>query len=155
MSRKAPIITLEELKSKCEILLNIGHPDFEWYNNFTPKIKKDLEKINFDFENLTFGGEGYYDEGSFADYPAGYKVLDNNLPILLSNAGGDWEHPICYCIYWDGKEMRAYIPKDGNVYNKKEKCAYGSEDDCDYNEITEESNHELIFADIMKRIQIS
>ena len=76
------------------------------------------------------------------------------------NAGGDWEFPVCFVMYWDGKELRAYIPKDGNAWNKKQKTAYGSEEDMDEDyEVDSEKieekevSEEKIFADVLKRIQ--
>lgn len=53
--------------------------------------------------------------------------------------------------------MRAYIPEDGNIYNKKEKCAYGSEDDYENSpdeDTLPDGDPELIFKDIVNRIQI-
>ena len=161
MSRFAPIITLDEFKEICLKELKAGTSDFH-PDNFSNKIQKDISKIQFDFENWDIGNADYNydkyptDHQGFADYPCGYKVLKNGLPVLFVNAGGDWEYPICFCIYYDGKTLRAYIPTDGNVYNKKEKCAYGSEcnEEIDTDEITEECNHDAIENDIINRIQI-
>ena len=53
--------------------------------------------------------------------------------------------------------MRGYIPEDGNVFNKKERCAYGSEDseddDIDYSNLPD-GDAEAIRKDVMTRIQI-
>lgn len=43
------------------------------------------------------------------------------------NAGGDWEVPICFAFYWDGTEMRGYIPSEGNVWNKELNRTWGNE----------------------------
>ena len=144
MSRFAPIINLEDLQLKC-------HSMVEKSFQLTSTIEKDLSKINFDWENYE------YETGSgFSSYPCGYEVLSNKLPVLFVNAGGDWEFPICFIIYWDGNKLRGYIPEEGNVFNKKQRCAYGSEDDgeVDLEDITEEPNVDLIRQDIIKRIQI-
>ena len=164
MSRFATIITLDEFKSKCKDKLGIGTEDFDMYDMLEsfPKIEKDLSKIQSDFENWNIGNadpsyEKYpSDHQGYNGYPCGYEVLENGMPILFVNAGGDWECPICFCIYWDGSSMRAYIPKDGNVYNVKEKCAFGSEEDADYDDETEHPNGDpaKIRLDVMKRIQI-
>jgi len=76
--------------------------------------------------------------------------------VLFINAGGDWEFPICFVLYWDGKKMRAYIPSEGNCWNKQEKCAFGSEEDgVDVEEMKDlKGNPELIRSDVMNRIQI-
>lgn len=123
MKRYATKISLEKFQEICKSKLGIGSDDFDGYD-LPEVIEKDLAKINFDRENFSI------DEG-FEDYPCGFEVLENGLPVLFVNSGGDWEFPICFCIYWDGASLRAYIPKDGNVYNIKEKCAYGSEEDMD------------------------
>ena len=85
-------------------------------------------------------------------------VLENNLPVLFVNAGGDWESPICFIIYWDGKSLRGYVPTKGNVFNKKTKAAYGNEYDFDQEEIDDESvpdaNPSEIYGDILNRIII-
>jgi hypothetical protein len=132
MPRFAPIITMDDFKTKCNKAFNIDKEGLDPYE-FPTTIKDDLKKVNFDFENYEIGNAdpnySKYPSEGFNGYPCGYQLLPNNLPVLFVNAGGDWEFPICFCLYWDGKKMRAYIPEDGNTYNKKEKCAYGSEDD--------------------------
>jgi len=51
--------------------------------------------------------------------------------------GGDWEFPVYFIVYWSN-EIRCYIPKNGNAYNKKHKAAYGNyEVDDDGNETDE------------------
>jgi hypothetical protein len=149
MSRFTEIITLEEFKAICLGKLGVGTDEFDPYE-FPETIVKDLAKVNFDFENWDI-------EDGFAEYPCGFKILANGMPTLFVNAGGDWEHPICFCIYWDGKKLRAYIPSDGNVYNKKEKCAFGSEEDSDFEEEEVErplAEPEKIYQDIMERIKV-
>jgi hypothetical protein len=162
MARKAVLITIDELKEKCEDILNIKSEEFDPYENFTELIQKDLSKINFTFENWGFGGAEYVHNPAYISsceshigYETGYKTLENGLPVLFGTGGGDWEEPISFCIYWDGKNLRAYIPKKGNVYNKKEKCAYGSEEIGEVVEETEETpDIQLIREDIMNRIKI-
>jgi len=117
-------------------------------------ISKDLSKINFDFENHTF----YKKAENFAEYPVGYKLLGTDLHVYFVNSGGDWEFPICFIIYLghEGK-LRAYIPNKGNVYNHKEKCAYGSENksnNYDDEELLKEYNYDLMIEDITKRIKL-
>jgi hypothetical protein len=87
-------------------------------------------------------------------------------------AGGDWECPVAFIIYWDGSKLRAYVPTDGNSWNTDTKRAYGNEEKDgedlknmkkrwpeQYAEVEEadggnapEFNWELIFADIQARI---
>ena len=117
-------------------------------------IERDLSKVNFDWENYTC-----WEDKEGCGYPTGYKELATNFHIYLAAAGGDWEHPVCYIFYWGDDELRAYIPTDGNVWNKKEKCAYGSESnaiDIDWDAIKEQINNEFseekMYEDIKRRI---
>ena len=87
-------------------------------------IESDLKKVDFDWENFT----GWGDRQNFATYPVGYRELNPGFHVYFMNCGGDWEFPICFILYWGDNKLRAYIPEDGNAWNKKEKCAYGSED---------------------------
>jgi hypothetical protein len=161
MSRFAKAITLEEFKEICKKRIHVGTDEFDPYE-MSETITKDLAKIQFDMENWCIGNadidfEKYpSDHKGYSNYPCGYEVLENGMPVLFVNAGGDWEWPICFCIYWDGKTLRAYIPKDGNVYNIKQKCAYGSEDDG--SEVDEDNlpsgDPAKIRIDVMNRIQL-
>jgi hypothetical protein len=155
MSRFAPIISLSEFKKLCETKLKIGEEEFYDFEFENRKITNDLSKVNFDTENFTIGNADESNPGScFANYPCGYEVLENGLPVLFANAGGDWEHPICFCFYFDGKTMRAYIPSRGNVWNKEEKCAFGS-DGYDWTNKPElVCDPDEIRKDIMNRIKI-
>ena len=100
------------------------------------QIEKDLSKVNFDWENFS----DFNETESFADYPIGYKELKPGFHVFFVNAGGDWEFPICFIFYWGDGKLRAYIPEDGNAWNKREKCAYGSEET--ENESSEEDQYE-------------
>lgn len=125
--------------------------DNEDYPYEMPKeIRKDF-KIDFDFENYT----DFNDTNGFSDYPVGYKELADGFHVFFVNAGGDWEYPICFIIYWGhNKKLRAYIPKDGNAWHRKEKCAYGSNDSGEYDEIKAEKevSEEKIITEILKHI---
>lgn len=124
MSRKAPIITLDELKEKLEPMFD---EDKGFPYDMPKKLDKDLGKVQHDWENWEKGG---------SEWPElGYKLLKNKLPVLWMMAGGDWECPVYFIIYWDGKSIRGYIPEDGNTYDHEYKAAYGSQEDTDkYND---------------------
>ncbi len=128
-------------------------------DGFTSVIEKDLSKVEFDRENMTDPD----DNDNFSNYPIGFKTIAPDFHVMFCNAGGDWEFPICFIIYWDGKKLRGYIPEDGNAYNKKTKIAYGSEDwdspeavsgeqhpEIEKNEVSEER----IIKDILDRIKL-
>lgn len=93
-------------------------------------IYKDLSKIEVDTENVDYIGEykmpGTESLERFEMIGAGGTAF----PVAWCACGGDWENPLVFVLYIGLKgELRAYIPKDGNVYNKKEKAAYGNNDD--------------------------
>ncbi|MCK9458364.1 MAG: hypothetical protein M0R80_01820 [Proteobacteria bacterium] len=82
-------------------------------------------KVEFDFENVTTDTSNccYELEGLL-----GYNTLDNGMTFFGVSAGGDWEIPVFFVVYWDGKKLRAYIPTDGNPWNTDTKQAYGNAD---------------------------
>jgi len=172
MARKYTEITKEEFLEKVkeimptyddiEELEDRGIYDLEEFpwnlgeQKGTKAIAKDIAKVDFDFENCT---SMEYTE-NYSNYPSGYRELSPGFHTFFVNAGGDWEFPICFVIYWGDKKLRAYIPKDGNAWNKKEKCAYGSESygsdheersDADYEK---EVSEEKIIAEIIKHITL-
>lgn len=147
MSRYFEPITIAEFeeKLKCLSKKHFGDKEFEaretqWNSNWsylnftywksiTPKIVKDLAKIQFSDENMEVDNSG---ESGWP--PLGIQQLDNGFVYLAVMAGGDWEMPVYFIIYWDGKEMRGYVPESGNCYNHKAKSAWGNEDDLDIEE---------------------
>ncbi len=109
---------------------NYDHFSRYAYKSLTRQIEKDLSKVEFDCENLDDGPRGYVDQSSPVDIDRllGYKVLSNGLAFLGIVAGGDWEMPVFFIIYFDGHKLRGYIPEKGNTWNKKTKSAYGNDD---------------------------
>jgi hypothetical protein len=92
-----------------------GKAAYAIYELSGEKLEKDLD-VEFDFENTeTYGEEGL-----------GFQSI-GDFNYFGVSAGGDWEDPIYFIVYFDeNKEVRAYIPEDGNVYNKKLKSAFGN-----------------------------
>jgi hypothetical protein len=97
----------------------------------------------------------------YSMYPVGYKELKSGFHIFFVNSGGDWEFPICFIFYWGDNKLRAYIPQDGNSWNKKAKCAYGSEDDMfeifekdeyDHDKFAKDINESKMTEEILKHI---
>jgi hypothetical protein len=78
------------------------------------EVQKDWSKIDFSTENMDVVAE---------------KVTPAGVPYLQIRAGGDWETPLSCIIYFDGKKLRGYVPKDGNSYNHRAKAAFGNNDD--------------------------
>ncbi len=106
------------------------------WKELTPQIKKDLSKCNFDMENV---GELQSDFGPRG--LMGYHTLDNGLTFKGLCAGGDWEIPVFFLIYWDGSKLRGYIPKDGNPWNTATKYPYGNDDDADAKNVKKRYPH--------------
>lgn len=77
------------------------------------KVDEDLGKIDVDRENIILK-----------------QVVTgaNGVPAIRGILGGDWEIPVVFFLYWDGKTFRGYIPTYGNSFNRHCKCAFGSED---------------------------
>ena len=127
MARFYTEISKEEFLNKVETLMGEEYP-----YKLPTIIKKDLSKVNFDWENYT-----EFKDGGFALYPNGYMEVSPGFHIFFAQAGGDWEYPVCFIFYWGNGILRAYIPNNGNVWNKKEKCAYGSEENEESEEVDE------------------
>ena len=127
------------------------------------RVLRDLSKIEVSFENAeSFDSEEAYRHLPGLEYLEGYEMLgsgDSSFPVLWCAGGGDWEYPIVFVLYMGQKgELRAYIPKDGNAYNHKEKSAYGNNDDDPG--FDDEDNPDLEFdvdkmrADVSNRIRV-
>lgn len=121
MSRNFVKISLNELKKRIKDALDKGDGD---YRRLTSTVEKDLGKIRFDTENMDTNGSRDKDF-------LGFHTLPNGMPFLGVYAGGDWENPVFFIIYWDGSKLRGYIPEDGNLYNTDTKQAYGNDEEAD------------------------
>lgn len=91
----------------------------QWAKN-RPKelntLMDDISKVKYDTENI--GAVGKIES-------------TNGLTYLKCYAGGDWEDPILFFMYWDGNKFRGYIPTYGNAYNRKYKIAFGNNEEQD------------------------
>ncbi len=144
-------ITKQDFLDKVKSLMK--NKDFPYkLDKISPIIYKDLSILNFDWENYTSfketNGFGYNNK-----YPVNYRELEDNFHVFFVNAGGDWEIPICFCFYWDGTELRAYITINGNCFNKKENVLYNNNDIENINaeDIISEKN---IIVDILTYIKL-
>jgi hypothetical protein len=165
MSRNFAPISVEELKQKVQKEFYDEHEGY-LHDKIRKKFKSDL-KVKFDFENFETTDDSFGPKKLM-----GYRTLSNGLTICGMCAGGDWEHPVFFLMYWDGKKLRAYIPTEGNPWNTKTKEAYGNDDKADlknarkrwpeaFKDADEESidsgdfefEPDLIEKDILERIQ--
>lgn len=120
--------TIEDLSSKIEDAGGV------YEIVYSGKVYDDLHKISVDFENVeSFDSEDAYTHLPGLEAMEGYEMIgegDSAFPVLWCAGGGDWEYPLVFVLYIGQKgELRGYIPEDGNVYNHKEKAAYGNNDD--------------------------
>lgn len=97
-------------RAEYDVFENVFY-SFASYMREVPQLEKDL-KIEFDTENVI--------NGNFRTRPDGATLFE-------FEAGGDWEHPVFVSMYFDGKNVRAYVPTDGNVFDTSEKTALGGE----------------------------
>ena len=98
----------------------------------------DVSAVNFDTENIEeFGTEYSYNHLPGLENLDGYEMLgegDSAFPVLWVAAGGDWELPLVFVLYiGEDDNLHAYVPDDGNCYNREKMSAYGNnEGDPDY-----------------------
>ena len=74
-------------------------------------IKKDFKGIHFNWENYDIIGDVRTTKG---------------IPYQLFNAHGDWEIPVYFMVYYDGKRIRVYVPTVGNTWRQDLKQALGN-----------------------------
>ena len=123
---------LKEEKCSNSTILGIMEDNLYILDYISPKFAKDVSKVEFDYENICCGlNNEYYGKNKNMLNILGVQTLDNDFTFIGFQAGGDWELPIFFIIYYDGKDIRGYIPKEGNVYNKTTKQALGNDDDAD------------------------
>lgn len=91
--------------------------DYEDYDDVydETQVIKDIAKVDFDLENIV------------------EQKLEcrNGYNYLGIYAGGDWEYPVWFFIYHDGKSLRGYVPYRGNCVNRLNKSAIGNDEDKD------------------------
>lgn len=81
--------------------------------------------------------------------------MGSDLQFLVFKAGGDWETPVYMILYWDGREIRGYIPEEGNTFKASTRMAYGNDDDDDDDDENwpYKPDNTKFYADIVNRIQ--
>jgi len=96
-----------------------------YYGNLTERIVDDFSKVQFDHENTETDKieQRKYCIGSPL---VGFHELDNGLSFFGATACGDWEKEVFFIIWWDGKELRGYVPEEGNGWNPNTHAAIGN-----------------------------
>lgn len=143
--RKYATIGVEDLERRVRaVMADGGDPNPHMLRD---RLDDDL-KVSFDFEN-------FYDserDGVGPEGLMGPRTL-GGLTFWGMCAGGDWEHPVYFILYWDGKKVRAYVPARGNPWNRRAKAAIGNKPG------DEPGDHEfsapLIRADIEARFGLA
>lgn len=111
-----------------EVAENLGEDFSSYLLTQIDKIGRDLGHV-MDFENA-----GYEESEGFGVYKSilGPRYF-GKIPAVGCYAGGDWEFPVFFLIFLeeDGKTLRAYIPKEGNIWNYDSKEAFGNNEDSD------------------------
>jgi hypothetical protein len=94
------------------------------YGAPNPTMENDFKQVVFDFENVLATKE----DGPHIEGFTGLHEHPSGMVFYGAQAGGDWEHPVAFILYFDGEQYRAYIPRQGNTFNSKSMTAWGSED---------------------------
>jgi hypothetical protein len=126
MSRVFAPISEDDLRAK--VLEKFGDDGYIEHHRLGEDriVSKDL-KVEFDWENFECEKRSYHQPGGHpCDITLGIHTLENGLTFWGMYAGGDWEHPVTFILYWDGQNIRAYIPTEGNPWNTDTNKAYGN-----------------------------
>ena len=170
MPRYFAPITIEEFEIKMKAAMAAIGDEYDFpymFKKLTPKVVQDW-KVEVDFENCEVTPNEKYP--NYLNNLLGYHTLPNGLTFMGGWAGGDWETPVFFLFYWDGQQIRCYIPTDGNPWNTDTKQAYGNDGEADLenakkrwpetfkdaDEIDQADFAEdevAILADILKRIE--
>lgn len=117
-------ITIDELKIKIEKDYKIRTTESNLDTVLSTLTRQIIKDINIKFSNENCGYEK--DGLRFEEEIIGYNTLRNGLTYLGCWSAGDWESPVFYIIYFNGKKLRAYVPKNGNTWNTLTREAYGN-----------------------------
>lgn len=131
MPRTAPVMSSTDLRAVLSRLAK--ERDFEEDYGPIDPLHPDLDRVLFELLD-TDAGKAVVDDWAKVD--VSWENLDveaerttaQGIPYLECFIGGDWETPLLAIVYFDGKKLRGYIPKDGNSYNHKAKAAFGNND---------------------------
>ena len=93
------------------------------HDEFLPAAWKDLSKIEFYAENVEIRSPLPMNAGTGLH---GIITRPSGLSLVVGMVGGDWETPLLFVLYHDGKTIRGYIPTKGNTFNTKTKTAWGN-----------------------------
>ncbi|MHA2280224.1 MAG: hypothetical protein ACXAC5_05095 [Promethearchaeota archaeon] len=114
-----------------------------YLSQLSPQLKKDLSKVEFDWENYTSATDlvdmawrsrspDKTEFGYSLDIMGPHNRMGaEGVSWIGCAAGGDWEEPVFFMLYMDQGQVRVWIPKEGNCWNRTIKQAFGNDDDSD------------------------
>lgn len=100
--------------------------DAEEMPSIADVLTEDLKNsgIEFGTENCTGDPNEPFDMPGFK---FGQDMLFEGTSVMWFGAGGDWEQPIAFCIYLgEDNKIHAYVPTEGNCFNKETNAAFGN-----------------------------
>lgn len=100
-------------------------------------------KVSFDLENVAEGRDYFGPSGLM-----GLQSLETGMAFHGYCAGGDWQMPVFFLVYWDGHKLRAHVPYAGNLWNRKTRAAYGNDPEEDLRDIKARWPHLATIHDI-------
>lgn len=112
----------------------------DFKENFNTSLK--YSQILLDIEHIVFSTENIIckiDDSTDNNLKLlGFHQLENGLSFLGCKSNKHLEGPIYFIIYSDGKQLRGYIPSEGNTYNYVFGTAFGREDSTKITKISKE-----------------
>lgn len=100
------------------------------FTDISGQVRHDLEAVRFAVDETDWVVDQYTSEAKRGFI--GFQTLPNGMPFLGVEAGADYEERLYFIIYWDG-QLRAYIPKDGNTFDREGMASFRPQD-VDYSE---------------------
>lgn len=130
---------------------SVANPDIDWESDplrmflrslpeLSVTLKKDLSKVDFDWENYTsatdlmdLAWEEIKDTFGYSRSIMGphNQMGNKGVSWIGCAAGGDWEEPVFFMLYICNGALRAWIPRDGNCWNRTTKQAFGNDNKAD------------------------
>jgi len=167
MPKRTPLtyakLTAAEFEAKVLALTKLASLEEMAYALSGLKITTVGTEVSHDNENL----EASSGNGFMGSTLTGVQTIED-LTYLGVTAGGDWEVPVFYILFFNDKdELCKYFPKEGNVFNFLDNAAFGNDESTDekaarlaYGKSAEdlmgsiEFNNVKIYHDIRKRFGI-
>jgi hypothetical protein len=121
MPRYFATITMDQLSAQISAICDEDDSDYSVLIDYLGKdLQGQVRLREFRDSAGSFGPKGLM----------GLNTLSSGLTFCGMCAGGDWEHPVFFIAYWDGKKVRVTSP-NGNPWNSTTTEAYGNDEDRD------------------------